>query len=79
MAPGLNIVAQWERLIVLRFGKYVGIRGPGMRWLWPIINGGTRRVDLRERVLDVPSQTVITRDNAPIDIDFLIYYQIMEE
>ena len=79
MAPGLNIVAQWERLIVLRFGKYVGIRGPGMRWLWPFINGGTRRVDLRERVLDVPSQTVITRDNAPIDIDFLIYYQIMEE
>ena len=79
MAPGINIVAQWERLIILRFGRFVEIRGAGPRWLWPFVNGGTRKVDLRERVLDVPSQTVITRDNAPIDIDFLIYYQIMEE
>ena len=79
MALGINIVTQWERMIVLRFGKYTEIRGPGVRWLWPFINGGTRKVDLRERVLDVPSQTVITKDNAPIDIDFLVYYRIIEE
>ncbi len=78
MAPGINVVRQWERMVVLRFGKFIEIRHPGIRWLWPFINGGTRKVDLRERFITIPSQTAITRDNAPIDIDFLIYLRVIE-
>lgn len=76
---GLTVVKQYERLVVLRFGKFVEVRGPGLRWLWPIVNSGARKLDLRERFLDIPSQTCITKDNAPIDIDFLIYFRVMPE
>ncbi len=76
---GVNVVRQYERLVVLRFGRFVEVRHPGLRWMWPIINNGSRKLDLRERFLSIPSQTAITRDNAPIDIDFLIYFRIMEE
>ena len=76
---GLTIVRQYERLMVLHFGQFTQLRNPGARWLWPIINSGSRKLDLRERVLAVPHQTAITKDNAPIDIDFLIYYRIMTE
>ena len=79
MAVGLQVIRQWERLIILRFGKLTEVRTPGVTWLWPFINSGSQKVDLRERVLPVPSQTAITKDNAPIDIDFLIYYKIMED
>ena len=78
MAPGINVVRQWERMVVLRFGKFIELRHPGIRWLWPFINAGTRKVDLRERFITIPSQTAITRDNAPIDIDFLIYLRVIE-
>ena len=74
----LNIVNQYQRLIVLRWGRYVGTRSPGVRWTWPFMEQ-TRRVDLREQVIDVPRQTSITRDNAPIDIDFLLYFRVIEE
>ena len=76
---GMSIVRQYERLMVLHFGQLAQVRKPGLRWLWPIVNTGSRKIDLRERVLEVPNQTAITKDNAPIDIDFLIYYRIMDE
>ena len=76
---GITIIKQWERLILLRFGKFTEVRGPGIRWVWPYINGGTRKLDLRERFITIPSQTAITKDNAPIDVDFLIYFRIMAE
>ena len=69
---GFSIVRQYERLMMLKLGKFIEVRGPGLRWIWPIINDGTRKLDLRERFMAIPSQTAITRDNAPIDIDFLI-------
>jgi regulator of protease activity HflC (stomatin/prohibitin superfamily) len=76
---GIAIVRQYERLVMLRLGKFIEVRGPGLRWIWPIINDGTRKLDLRERFMAIPSQTAITKDNAPIDIDFLIYYKIMDD
>ena len=76
---GVSVVRQYERLVLLRFGRFIEVRHPGLRWLWPIINTGSRKLDLRERFIAIPSQTAITRDNAPIDIDFLIYFRIMED
>ena len=77
MIPYIKIVKQYERLAVFTLGKFAGLREPGLQFLlWPIHQA--RNVDLREDVIDIPRQTNITRDNAPIDIDFLIYMRVME-
>jgi regulator of protease activity HflC (stomatin/prohibitin superfamily) len=73
----LRVIRDYERLVVFRLGRYVGERGPGVVWLWPIIDQAVR-ANLREEFLEIPSQTCITQDNAPIDIDFLIYWKVLE-
>ena len=73
----IKIIREYERLVVFRLGRLVGARGPGVVLVLPFINR-FNKIDLRERYLDVPHQTCITKDNAPTDIDFLIYYKVME-
>jgi regulator of protease activity HflC (stomatin/prohibitin superfamily) len=73
----IRVIRDYERLVVFRLGRYVGERGPGVVWLWPIIDQAVR-ANLREEYLEIPSQTCITQDNAPIDIDFLIYWKVVE-
>jgi len=72
------IVKQYERVVAFRLGKFIGLRGPGLRRLLPFVDS-FQKVDLREDVIDVARQTNITKDNAPIGIDFLIYYKVIEE
>lgn len=77
MIPNIKVIKQYERLALFTLGKYSGLMQPGLRVLfWPFHS--TQRVDLREEVLDIPRQTNITKDNAPIEIDFLVYMRIME-
>ena len=73
----VRIVPHYERLVVLALGKYSGTRGPGLIIVIPLLERATK-VDLRERFLDIPAQTAITRDNAPISIDFLVYYRVID-
>ena len=77
LAATIKIVREYERLVVFRLGRLIGARGPGVILIFPIINR-LNKVDLRERFLEVPHQTCITKDNAPTDIDFLIYYKVIE-
>ncbi len=78
MAAGLVLVQQYQRLVVQKFGTYVGTRRSGLHFLLPFVYTGTK-VDLRERVTRVPTQKYITADNVVVDMDFVIYYRIMEE
>ncbi|MCH8800656.1 MAG: SPFH/Band 7/PHB domain protein [Chloroflexi bacterium] len=78
MAAGLVLVQQYQRMIVQKFGTYVGTRSSGLHFLIPFVFHGTK-VDLRERVTRVPTQKYITADNVVVDMDFVIYYRIMEE
>ncbi len=78
MSSGLVLVQQYQRLIVQKFGTYVGTRRSGLHFLIPLVYQGTK-VDLRERVTRVPTQKYITADNVVVDMDFVIYYRIMEE
>ena len=71
------IVRQYERMVTFRLGKYIGMRDAGLKLLVPFLDS-FQKVDLRENVIDVARQTNITKDNAPIGIDFLIYYKVME-
>jgi regulator of protease activity HflC (stomatin/prohibitin superfamily) len=73
----IRVVPETERLVVLSLGRYAGTRGPGIVIILPVIEQA-RKVDIRERFLDIPSQTAITKDNAPIDIDFLVYYRVVD-
>lgn len=78
MIPFIKIVQQYEFLAVFWLGKFVGLRRPGMHiLLWPF--NTTQTIDLREDVIDIPRQTNITSDNAPIDIDFLVYMRVIED
>jgi len=73
----IKIVREYQRLVVFRLGKCVGARGPGLVILIPFIETANW-VDLRELFLDVPAQTTITKDNANISVDFLIYYKVVD-
>ena len=75
----VRVVQQYEKMIVFRLGKTNEgmVRDPGLRFLVPVIDRPVK-VDVRERFIEVPSQTTITKDNAPINVDFLIYWRIVE-
>jgi len=73
----IRVVREYERLVVFRLGRCIGQKGPGIILLIPIVDVAIR-VDLREQYLEVPSQTCITKDNAPISIDFLVYWKVTD-
>jgi len=77
IAMGVKRVNEYERLVVFRLGRCIGVKGPGIVFIVPFIDT-VQRVDLRENFITVPHQTCISKDNAPIDIDFLIYYKVMD-
>jgi regulator of protease activity HflC (stomatin/prohibitin superfamily) len=71
---GLKIVSQFEKGLVERFGRYHETVDPGLRWIWPFMER-IRRVDMREQVVDVPPQEVITEDNVVVTVDAVVYYR----
>ena len=73
----ISVVRQYERSVIFRLGRYIGTKGPGLIILIPFVDRGVR-VDLREVVLDEPAQSSITKDNALVDIDFIIYMQVVD-
>jgi regulator of protease activity HflC (stomatin/prohibitin superfamily) len=75
----VRVVQQYEAMVVFRLGKTspLMVRAPGLRFLIPIIDRPVK-VDVRETFIEVPSQTTITKDNAPISVDFLIYWRISD-
>jgi regulator of protease activity HflC (stomatin/prohibitin superfamily) len=77
IANAIRIVPEYQRLVVFRLGRCVGQKGPGIVLLIPVIDRAVK-VDLREQVREIPHQTSITKDNAPISIDFLWYYKVLD-
>ena len=73
----VRIVPEYRRLVVLRLGRVMGAKGPGIVIVLPLIDVPIS-ADLRETYLEIPRQTCITKDNAPISIDFLIYSKVVE-
>ena len=77
LSSAIKIVREYQRLVVFRLGRSVGKKGPGLVFLIPVVDKAVW-VDLREFFLEIPSQTCITKDNAPINIDFLIYFKVFD-
>lgn len=76
LSSAIKVVPEYQRLVVFRLGRCLGDRGPGLVLLIPFVDRPVR-ADLREQVRDIPHQTCITQDNAPISIDFLWYFKIL--
>jgi regulator of protease activity HflC (stomatin/prohibitin superfamily) len=77
LANAIRIVPEYQRLVFFRLGRCLGARGPGIVFLIPVVDRAVR-TDLREQVREIPHQTSITKDNAPISIDFLWYYKVLD-
>ena len=73
----ISVVKQYERAVIFRLGRYTGTRGPGLVILIPFVDRGVK-VDMRELVLDEPAQSSITKDNALVDIDFVVYMRVVD-
>ncbi len=73
----VKIVREYQRIVLFRLGRSLGPRGPGLVLLNPITDR-SNWVDLRERFLEIPHQSAITRDNATISIDFIIFYKVLD-
>ena len=71
----VRAVKEYDRLVIFFVGRFSTIRGPGLTFVIPFVEKA-QRVDMRESIIDIPSQTAITKDNASIGIDFLVYYRI---
>jgi regulator of protease activity HflC (stomatin/prohibitin superfamily) len=77
LANAIRIVPEYQRLVVFRLGRCIGAKGPGIVILIPVVDRAVK-ADLREQVREIPHQTSITKDNAPISIDFLWYYKVLD-
>src|SRR3972149_3572325 len=77
LPQAIRIVPEYQRLVVFRLGRCIGAKGPGIVLLIPVIDKAVK-ADLREQVREIPQQTSITMDNAPISIDFLWYFKVLD-
>ena len=77
LLSGLKVIKQYERAVIFFFGKYSGMRGPGLIFVVPIFEK-MNRVNLRTITMDIPSQKIITKDNVSIDIAAVAYFHIVE-
>jgi regulator of protease activity HflC (stomatin/prohibitin superfamily) len=70
-------MAEYERVVVFRLGRLIGIKGPGLVLIIPILDR-VIKLDLRTRVIDVPKQRIITQDNVTVDVDAIVYFRIID-
>ncbi len=77
LAAAIRIMAEYQRIVVFRLGRLAGIKGPGLVFIIPVVDR-IIKLDLRTRVIDVPKQRVITRDNVTVDVDAVVYFRITD-
>jgi len=77
LSSSIKIMAEYQRIVIFRLGRLLGIKGPGLVFVVPIIDR-VIKLDLRTRVIDVPKQRVITKDNVTVDVDAVVYYRITD-
>jgi regulator of protease activity HflC (stomatin/prohibitin superfamily) len=72
----IKVVSQWERVAVLRFGHYKGLRGPGVFLIIPVVDTLSRYVDQRIRLATVNAESTLTRDTVPVDVDAIVFWLV---
>jgi regulator of protease activity HflC (stomatin/prohibitin superfamily) len=72
----IKVADQWEKVAVLRLGRYLGLRGPGLFLIVPIVDRLSRRVDQRVRVASVTAESTLTRDTVPVNVDAIVFWMV---
>jgi len=72
----IRVADQWEKVAVLRFGRYTGLRGPGMFHIIPVVETLSRFVDQRIRVANVSAESTLTRDTVPVNVDAIVFWMV---
>jgi regulator of protease activity HflC (stomatin/prohibitin superfamily) len=72
----IRIADQWEKVAVLRFGRFIGLRGPGLFWMIPIVDSLSRYVDQRVSVSNVSAESTLTRDTVPVNVDAIVFWMV---
>lgn len=72
----IKVADQWEKIAVLRLGRYIGLRGPGMFHVIPIVDRLSRVVDQRVRVASVTAESTLTRDTVPVNVDAIVFWLV---
>jgi len=76
MAP--RVASQWERAVVLRLGKFIGLRGPGLFWMIPLLDRVAVWVDVRVRTTGFAAERTLTRDTVPVNVDAVLFWQVAD-
>ena len=74
----IKIADQWEKGVVLRFGKFRGLRGPGLFFIIPVVDELSHLIDQRVRVTDVTAESALTRDTVPVDVDAIVFWTVWD-
>lgn len=74
----VKIANQWEKAVVLRFGKFKALRGPGLFFIIPVIDEISHLIDQRVRVTDVTAESALTRDTVPVDVDAIVFWTVWD-
>jgi regulator of protease activity HflC (stomatin/prohibitin superfamily) len=72
----IKVADQWEKAVVLRMGRYVGLRGPGLFMIIPVVDSISQFVDQRVRVTDVKAESALTRDTVPVNVDAIVFWLV---
>jgi regulator of protease activity HflC (stomatin/prohibitin superfamily) len=72
----IKVAEQWQKAAVLRLGRYIGLRGPGMFFIVPVIDSISQYVDQRVRVTDVKAESALTRDTVPVNVDAIVFWLV---
>ena len=72
----IRVADQWEKVAVLRFGRYIGLRGPGLFLIVPVVDSISRYVDQRVRVANVSAESTLTRDTVPVNVDAIVFWMV---
>lgn len=74
----IKVVRQWEKAVVLRFGKFRGLREPGLFWIVPVVDAVAYFVDQRVRATDVTAESALTRDTVPVNVDAIVFWLVWD-
>ena len=74
----IKVVDQWEKAVVLRFGRFRGLRGPGVFWIIPVVDVISHLVDQRVRATDVTAESALTRDTVPVNVDAIVFWLVWD-
>ncbi len=77
-AASIRIANQWEQAVILRMGKFTGLKGPGLFFIIPIIDQVDRYIDQRVRVTDFSAEKTLTKDTVPVNVDAVVYWMVWD-